>query len=499
MTDLSAFQNRIMDVPERINLFLGGGRGGAKTYSMLLLALRHIEQYSDRARVLFLRRTFPALESAINDSTSLFYAAYGKAASYNRADHIWRFQNGATFEFGYIESLSDYAIRYQGRNFTLLLIDEAGHWPSPAPLDKLQSNLRGPKDMPLRTVIAANPGDPGHAWLDARYVRASLQNWLPFTEQHSRKRFVYAPSTYRDNPFIDQDAYRDQLIAACGDDPELLKSWLDGTWAIARGAYFAAVIDESRNRIVPWSEDPVFENETPLFGGKRGWDREGWRFFLAHDYGSAAPSVTYVCAASPGAEGPDGRYYARGSLVLLDEFATCKRDDPNEGLRWTVPRLAEEIVALAGRWNIKPRGVADDACFAHHGHEGGSIADEFQDNGVYFKPAKKADRVTGWSRMRTMLSNAGDVDVPGLYVSSLCTYWWQTVPTLPRCPRKREDVDSSAADHAADACRYAVLYATRTGRTEFSVVPSPFAPLSDSYARFFNPKKTSVGRNWRPS
>jgi hypothetical protein len=47
----------------------------------------------------------------------------------------------------------------------------------------------------------------------------------------------------------------------------------------------------------------------------------------------------------------------------------------------------------------------------------GSIADEFRLAGVYFNPAKKSQRMTGWQRMKRMLADAGKPDVPGLYVS----------------------------------------------------------------------------------
>lgn len=58
--------------------------------------------------------------------------------------------------------------------------------------------------------------------------------------------------------------------------------------------------------------------------------------------------------------------------------------------------------------------------------------------------------------MRRMLADAGKPDVPGLYIARNCRYFWQTVPSLPRDPRRAEDVDSGAADHGADACRYAL-------------------------------------------
>jgi len=71
--------------------------------------------------------------------------------------------------------------------------------------------------------------------------------------------------------------------------------------------------------------------------------------------------------------------------------------------------------------------------------------------------ARKGDRVGGWQQMRTMLADAGKPDRPGLYVSRRCRYWWETVPVLARDPKRIEDVDSRGPDHAADACRYAVV------------------------------------------
>jgi hypothetical protein len=75
---------------------------------------------------------------------------------------------------------------------------------------------------------------------------------------------------------------------------------------------------------------------------------------------------------------------------------------------------------------------------------------------VFFRRANKGGRIGRWEIMRRMLQDAGKPDVPGLYVSRNCEYWWNTVPILPRDPRKTDDVDSRAADHGADACRYAL-------------------------------------------
>ena len=120
---------------------------------------------------------------------------------------------------------------------------------------------------------------------------------------------------------------------------------------------------------------------------------------------------------------------------------------------------------MCKRWGVPAQGVADDACFAQTGHRGGSIADEFRRERIYFLPAKKSDRMTGWNVMRRLLEDAGKPDVPGLYVSRVCRYFWETVPYLERDQRRVEDVDSSGPDHAADAARYGCLWKSNALRT----------------------------------
>jgi hypothetical protein len=226
-------------------------------------------------------------------------------------------------------------------------------------------------------------------------------------------------------------------------DPELLRAWVEGDWTVVRGAYFASVLDEHRNAVDPWPSIPQTHGKS-------------WETYLAHDFGSSAPSVTYVVCKSPGGEA-FGKFYPRDSLILVDELSTAKPDRPNEGLGWTVPVLAEEILALSKLWKIKATGVADDSIFARTGSGAGSISDEFTRAGVRFYPAKKGDRISGWQLMRRMLADAGKPDVPGLYVSRACSYFWETVPYLARDVKRVEDVDSSGPGHAADAVRYGCL------------------------------------------
>lgn len=109
--------------------------------------------------------------------------------------------------------------------------------------------------------------------------------------------------------------------------------------------------------------------------------------------------------------------------------------------------------------------MADDAIFARTGSGVTvSIAGECRKGGVLLRPAKKADRVGGWETLRRLMQDAGKPDRPGFYAARQCEYFWSTVPTLARDPRKGNDLDSRGPDHAADACRYAVL---RRGHDKF--------------------------------
>jgi hypothetical protein len=239
---------------------------------------------------------------------------------------------------------------------------------------------------------------------------------------------------------IDRDQYRDQLESSCPDDPELLKAWIEGDWSVVRGAYFASCLEEKRNAVDPWKSLP-----------------DGWENYLAHDFGSAAPSVTYLFVRSPGGE-HEGRFYPRGSLIVVDEFAAVRKGNLGVGLGWTAAVTAEAIRSeLCNRWSVEAQGVADDACFAKMGNAAGSIADEFRRAGVDFRPAGKQDRISGWQHMKRMLADAGRPDKPGLYISRSCGYFWATVPILARDEKRAEDLDTHGPDHAADACRYGLL------------------------------------------
>ena len=436
-----------MAVPEKYDLSLTGGRGGGKTRMLAALFLRHIEQHGRYAKCLIVRKSFPALVELETELGQYFSEVYGPKLKHDRQKHRISCPNGGTIQLDQLETENDFN-KYQGKSYTYIAVDEAGQYLSPVLVDRLRSSLRAPVGVPVRFVLTANPGGPGHQWLAKRY--AQREPWIPFEDEATGSTFVNIPSTYLDNDLIDQEAYSKNLMASCATDPELGRAWLTGDWSVMRGAYFAAVIDESRNRTEVWSHIP----KDTVNGYRMGPQK--WETFIAHDFGVSAPSVTYLCAKSPGANGPDGRFYPRDSIVLVDECALVHPDDLNKGLGLIVPEQAVKIKQMCDRWGVRAEGAADDAIFNSTGSQAGTIKDEFRRAGVSFRKAQKGGRVSGWQLMARLLLDAGSPDLPGLYVSRACEYWWQTVPALPRDKIHVEDIDTKSPDHAADACRYAL-------------------------------------------
>jgi hypothetical protein len=438
----SSFQRRVLEIAEEINLALLGGKSGGKSTIMAGLQLRNSEKYRARARQLYIRRSFPAMRDFEDTTRNVFELAYHGAERYNVNDHLWRLPTGSTVEFSQLESVSDLA-KIQGRSLSSIFVDEAGQFPNPTLIDLLRMNLRAPPDVPKRTVIAANPGDVGQSWLYKRFI-AGKKPWEPYCDELG-DWWMWAPSTYLDNEFQPQSELVKSIERGARGNQELLNALREGSFLAKTGAFFGLVLDESRNAVGPFQEHKI-----PVSRGER------WEHWLAHDYGSSAPSVTLLLAKSPGAE-YCGKFYPRNSVIALDEFATVQPDNLNEGIPLSIPALAERIKDnLCAKWKVAPRGVADDAIFSEMGKF--CVADEFASAGISFTRARKGSRVAGWQRVSRMLEDAGKLDRAGLYISRDCLYLWSTLPFLPRDKTKLEDVDSRGPDHGADSLRYGLLY-----------------------------------------
>jgi hypothetical protein len=445
------YQCEVMRTPRDADALLFGGKGSGKTRLVPYLLLRDGEEFGPDCKALYVRQSHAGLAEfalMLYEALARFYGVRG--VSFNSQSGLVKFGGrGATCQLDQLAEQKDLA-KHWGKNYSLIVCDEVGEANGLDLIDKLRASLRPPLGIPGRMVLIGNPGGPNHATLLRRYV-AGTTPWVPRLDPRSGRYFIWCPSTYKDNPHIDQGAYVAQLRAACGNDSELLKAWVDGSWAVAKGGFFASVIDEDRVMTEPWPGIP-----------------HDWDVWLAVDHGSAAPGVCQIFCRSPGAYGPDKRYYARGSMVIVDEMASHQVDDLNKGLNWTTAQTCDAIAEMADTWAPKDApqfrrvpliGVGDDSMFAVDGRK--SIADEYKSYGVALSPARKGSRIAGWTMMKQLLADAGSPDLPGLYVSRRCSYWWSTVPFLPRDVRRPEDLSTTGPDHSADCCRYGLLMQSR--------------------------------------
>ena len=427
------YQANVLAIPENFNVMLCGGRGGAKTTAAIFDILRHCDKYGARARPLIIRESHKGLEELAEDLDHMLTVAYQGGHRHNRQKGVIKLPNGAIISMGILENAKDYR-QWQGKSFTYLFVDEAGAIKNNRWVNMLKSNLRAPEGIPLREVRAANPGGVSHAYIHQNHIlKAPAWQLYELDSEH----WVNAPSTLVDNPHLgDREAYQRRLKAATKGDDALFKAWVTGDWNIARGAYFH-LLDEKTHML-------------PADFDVKVWPH--WRPYLAGDWGSAAPCVVYVVGRAP----PGNPFtIAGGSFVLLDELAIWDKvnGDVNEGLRWPPGKVAEAIHELCGRWGFTPRGVMDDAMGIED-----SLLDYFaKEHNLRLEKPEKA-RISGWAQLRQAMQNAVDRNgAPGFYASAKCEYFWKTVPYLPRDENRPEDVDTAAADHAADAARYAVM------------------------------------------
>ena len=227
MMQPTEFQKRILEMPEAWSLFLGGSRGGGKSVSVAFLVLRHVEKYKKFARPLIIREGAKAISEMEDVLEQLFTSVYGRGVKMNRADHVIRCPNGAVIELGYLEGPSSY-LKFHGRSFTLLCIEEYAALKNRTWAEMLKSGLRTPADIPLRTVLTGNPGGMLSAYCQKTYILPQ-RPWLPF--EVAGETWAQCPSQISDNSHLPEN-YRRTLLAACGNDQALFKAWCNGDWNI---------------------------------------------------------------------------------------------------------------------------------------------------------------------------------------------------------------------------------------------------------------------------
>lgn len=426
------------------DVFYGGARGGGKTYGLLGDWLSHSDLYGSNARGIFFRRTYNELDE-VQDRASRIFPSIG--AHYQSGKRTWFFANGSTLKLRHLDRDGD-ADNYQGHAYTFMAFDELGNWPSAKPIDKLRACLRsGDAPIPKSFRASGNPGGVGHNWVKARYIDPAPP-YKPHYDQEAETWRVFIPSTLDDNPALmanDPDYWKRVKASTAGDEA-LEKAWRFGEWDIVAGGMFDDLWKRPKHLI------EAFKIPT------------SWKIDRSFDWGSSAPFSVLWWAESDGTEAPNGKHYPRGTVFLIDEWYGWN-GRPNEGCKMLAVEIARGIKERESElgYRVQP-GCADSSIFA--AENGVSIADDMAKAGIKWLEADKSpgSRKIGWERIRRYLKASLDspMEESGLFIFDGCVQWARTVPTLPRDARKRDDVDTTAEDHAGDASRYRLMAPKRS-------------------------------------
>lgn len=436
-------------------IFYGGARGGGKTDGTLGKLALLAGTYHDGLNALFLRRELPMLDDAIERSKAI-YGPIG--AVWHEQQKTWRFAGGGRLRFRPLDTIGD-ADKYQGQNISHAVVEEAGLYPDPKPIDRLRAVLRSAAGVPTQLILTGNPGGAGQAWIKARYIDPCTSGYkvltrsieLPVWAGGGRQDIdsVFIPSKVSDNKFLGRDYVAGLHLVG---SEALVRAWLDGDWNAVEGAFFD-VWQSTRNIVKPF---PVPEH---------------WMRYRSFDWGYAKPfSVGWWAVASEDGSYPglaNQLFVPRGCLIRYREWYGS--EGPNTGVRMEAEDIARGIVSRE-RPDWRDDGstrltmaVADTQVFAQegraYGYHGPTIGERLNVTlaglrAPIFRPADKS-RDQGWDQMRTRMR--GFEEGAMLLVFDSCTDFIRTVPMLQHDDVDPEDLDTDGEDHVADEARYACM------------------------------------------
>ena len=227
-------QEHLLECPYDEILY-GGARGGGKSWGVIMKIKQHHDLAGADASILVLRRSFTELKHFIKISKRLLPSDgwVWKEGAKKFVHSV----TGAEIILGHLDD--DDATNWQGNEYTLIIIEEAGNFETPEAIDQLRGTMRSGAGVKPQMVMTANPGGIGNDWLRERFVDPCESGFEPIPVKIEIRpgEFVttyryYIPSTLDDNPDL---ANRDEYLAQLHQSgpPHLVKAWVNGDWTAA--------------------------------------------------------------------------------------------------------------------------------------------------------------------------------------------------------------------------------------------------------------------------
>lgn len=210
-------QENMLSSPADITIG-GGCRGGSKSYSLLLEALKDAQTKNFRAVIL--RNEKPDLQDLVDTS----YEVFSQYGTYNKSliDMTWNFYSGGFVKFNYYEGdFESFKKRMQGKQYSFIGIDEITHCPYKK-FKYLMTNNRNAYGIRSRFWGTCNP-DPD-SWVATFLFNGGWLNTetgYPIPEMDGVVRYCYMPGNDV-NEIVWGDT-RDEVFEQCKAD--IMKHW----------------------------------------------------------------------------------------------------------------------------------------------------------------------------------------------------------------------------------------------------------------------------------
>lgn len=425
----------VMQIPEpneKQKLFLadthrcvgyGGARGGGKSWCVRTKAKILCAAYPG-IKCCIVRHTYPELNE--NHIKPLMQEIPRLMARYNDVRKEIRFANGSEIIFRYLANDRDLD-RFQGLEFDVLFLDEATQFTEDQ-YKMLIACVRGVNPFPKRIYITCNPGNVGHQWVKRLFIDRV------YNPGENPEDYSFIQAGVRDNKAL-MEMQPDYIKQLEGLPPKIREAWLNGSWDVYMGQFFEDFYDMPEHYLDRQWTHVIEPFEIP----------DGWRIYRSMDWGYNKPFSVGWWAVDY-----DGVVYR-----ILELYGCTKT--PNEGVKWTPPRVFAEIhrIETEHRWLKGKRiiGIADPAIW--DAETGESIADVAAKHQVFFSPGDNK-RIPGWMQMHYRLA-FDENGFPQMYIFKNCRAFIRTIPLLMYDDHRPEDLDTDGEDHVADEARYFLM------------------------------------------
>lgn len=438
------FQENFLSRRER-TAGCGGSAGPGKTTLLLMRDMYALEFETQRwkrgeigsssAWCMYFRRLIPSLQHTI-DRTFRIFPRIDPGAKWNAQHSSWTFSCGMKWQAGGMEQKNDW-LKYYSAELLSASFDELTEFDEEQ-FDQLDSRIRtsDPALAPFMGMRwATNPVGPGLVWVRQRFVEIAK----PGTVVRVRTKLsdgrvieqdqIFLQAYLRDNPSLAGDGLYEASLRK--NKPHIFRALFLGDWYVSSDGFLAAW----------WNPELHVCEDHPI--------PKGVFRFRSCDFGIHAwSSITWWYVDYDGAMTAYWHLYLRN----LDAKKQAQR--------------IREVEIANGDWDEEQdRSMLvscplDAQCFKRGGTSGPTIAQEFQQNGVQWKPSTK-DRFNGLAevvrRLDTYVDLGNGRKKPMVRYMKRCEKPRMLLPVIGKNPNDPSEVDPNAEDHCLDDLMFAAM------------------------------------------